>query len=98
MEQYMKALRENLYQAMSKRGWNLTELATQCGMSYENLHKILSRQSKSIGLDTLESISQGLNIPIDVLIGVQGNNKKDADFINSLSSILLSYVQKGGAA
>lgn len=98
MEQYMKALRKNLYQTMNKRDWNLTELAVQCGMSYENLHKILCGKRKTVTLDTLENISQGTDIPIDVLIGIQGKNKKDADFIDNLSAIVLSYVQRSSVA
>lgn len=101
MEECINNIRENLYKIWSGKDWSLISLSIACDISYRHLCNILYGKCVDVKLSTLLRISNGLEIPISVLIGekeelVINHKERDAAFIKSLHSEIETYIKKNG--
>lgn len=65
---YLKNLSDCIIQVMNERGWSARMTADFCGISGYELSFILRGAKDDIRLSTLAKISQGLDIPVEVLL------------------------------
>lgn len=84
MSRYIKVLRDNIIHIMGLEEYTVKEMADKCGISKGKLEDILYRKEKGLTLDTLERISNTMQIPISLLIGcdkvVNPNGGKNTAF------------------
>ena len=64
---YLKSLSDCVQDAIRKKGWAYSTAADFCSISEDELRKIV-KQSKDVQISTVAKISQGLDIPVEVLL------------------------------
>lgn len=99
MDKHMEAIVNALTSAMYKNNWSITRLSIECGVSCNTLSPILYGRNKSIKLDTLVRISQGLNIPISQLINEEEQiEESNKEFLLETYRALRQQLRKVGVA
>lgn len=68
MSGYIKILRDNIIYIMGMEEYTIKEMADKCGISKSKLEDILYT-TRGLTLDTLERMSDAMQIPISLLIG-----------------------------
>lgn len=64
---YLKNLADSIFRVMHERGWSAIMTAGFCGISESELGRIL-RCENDIQISTVARISEGLEIPVEVLL------------------------------
>ena len=57
----------NVRMARVVRGWSQIELALECGMDRTYIG-VIERATANVGIDILEKLASGLNVPVHVLL------------------------------
>jgi len=94
MVDYMKNLRSELYSVSHRRNLGATELATKCGMSYENLRKILNKERKDLLLSSFLEICENIGIPPSKILEPELDEQKNNAFIGS-SVLVIGNMEYG---
>lgn len=99
MEEYLREIRENLFDIMRKKGWNNTELAIQCGVSTRQMSWIMNGEGKDIKLSTLIKISKGVGKSPASLIMPGGLEKeKNEETLRKIHVDLITYLRRCGVS
>lgn len=64
---YLKNLADSIFRVMNERDWTIIMTAGFCGISESELGRIL-RCENDIQISTVARISEGLEIPVEVLL------------------------------
>lgn len=93
MEQYMKALRDNLNYIMGMEEYTNAEMAERCGISKRKLEEIIYLEDKGIHFSTLCRISESTGISIAALItNERGNMAQIVNIIHARTKEQQEYA------
>lgn len=99
MEEYLREIRENLFDIMRKKGWSNTELAIQCGISTRQMSWIMNGEGKDIKLSTLIKISKGVGkSPAQLISRGQFEKEKNEEALRKIHMDLITYLRRAGVS
>jgi len=92
----IETLREQIFCYLAKTGRSICVTAELCGINRNELGEIINRKKKDVRLSTLCLLSQGTEIPISILIGIEEvHQNPDTVFLGHMYASIKSYMEKG---
>lgn len=93
---YLKNLADSIFRVMHERNWSIIMTAGFCGISERELGRILKREN-DIQISTVARISEGLDIPVEMLLTKREPLKVSQELIAQINTIVKAAgeIRKG---
>lgn len=92
----MDNLRSEIYRKIKEENLSQTQFSVICGVSYENLYRILSKKSNDISASTLLKICNNSGIKIEDVFGIDNFNEKKIEIIAKYDGKIIKNFRFGG--
>lgn len=100
MKTLPKIISENIKKLRANKGWNQAKLARESGITGAALSKIETDDNRSPSIDTLQKLSEALNVHLDYII-LEGEMDEDRKYeklpiLNRLEDSIYQHFEELG--